>query len=167
MFILLVMAVMISCNSLKQIGDVNMISTRNIDASMKYKLISSYAGGSDKELSKRSLKKSRATNIESAVSETVKKIPGGEYLMNVKIYLINNKYIAVEGDVWGNPEEQAIRGFKIGTKVTWKNVSLINGKTYPTGVIMALKDNKKCLVKVDETGKTVELTYDDITKIEN
>jgi hypothetical protein len=150
------------CTSVKQIGKVNMISTRNIDPNLKYQVVTTYSGGSKKEL-----KKSRATSIEDAIDQTVKKVPGGEFLMNCKVYLVNTKYIAVEGDVWGNPTQQMYRGFKVGDKITWKNKSLVNGTKFFTGTISALKDDKTCYVKVDnEVDKTVELSYDDITKTE-
>ncbi|TSA51758.1 MAG: hypothetical protein D4R43_00345, partial [Sphingobacteriales bacterium] len=146
--------------SVKQIGKVNMISNRNVDPNLKYQVITTYSGGSEKEL-----KKSRALSIEDALDQTVKKVPGGEFIMNAKIYLVNSKYIAAEGDVWGNPSEQSYRGFKVGDKVTWKSKSIINGPKYLTGVIYSLKDDKSCLIKVDnEIDKTIELSYDDITK---
>ena len=152
-----------ACTSVKQIGKINMISTRNVDPNLKYEVISTYSGGS-----KRELKKSKSTSIEDAIDQTVKKVPGGEFLMNCKIYLINSKYIAVEGDVWGNPKQQSFRGFKVGDKVTWKNQALLNGTKFLTGTISALKDDKTCYVKVDnEIDKIVELSYDDITKSDN
>lgn len=147
---------LISCISVKRIGDINMISTRNIDQTLKYKVISTYSGGSMKEL-----KKTRATSMQDAVDLTVKKVAGGEFLMNAKIYLVNGKYIAVEGDVWGasTNEDIAYRGFKVGDKVIWKKSG-----DYHTGVISALKDDKSCLVKDDNGGEISEKTYDDITK---
>lgn len=145
-----------SCISVKQIGSVNMISTRNIDPNLKYKAISTYSGGSKKEL-----KKTRATNIQDAINQTVKKVTGGDFLMNVKIYLVNKKYIAVEGDVWGSStEEIAYRGFKVGDQVTWKVLG-----SFRTGIITSLKNDKTCLVQEDNTGETVEKKYDGITKI--
>lgn len=145
------------CSQIKQIGEVNMISTRNIDPNLKYQLISSYSGS-------KKLSKSKSTSVEAAIDQTVKDVPGGEFLMNAKIYLVDNKYIAVEGDVWGNAGEQSIKGFKVGTKVTWKNKSITSGTKYITGTITALKDNKKCIVRQDETGKSTEMEYDDLTK---
>jgi hypothetical protein len=43
-----------SCNQVlvKQIGKINMISTRNVEFEHDYVLISSYAGGAQKELKK-------------------------------------------------------------------------------------------------------------------
>jgi hypothetical protein len=133
------------------------MSTRNVDASSKYKLLSSYIGGSKKEL-----KKSRAKSIEDALTSTVKKVPGGEYLMNIKLYVVNGKYYAVEGDVWGiNNEEASYRGFKIADKVLWKK-----GSKFKNAVIQAFKDEKTCLIKVDGEEKIIETVYDNISKVQ-
>lgn len=144
-----------ACTNVKQIGKVNMIANRNIDATLNYDVISTYTGGS-----KREVRKSRATSVENAIDQTVKKIPGGEYLMNAKIYLVNRRFIAVEGDVWGIKKEVAFRGFKVGDKVTWK----VLGK-FKEGIITSLKDDKTCLVKTDD-GQVIEKKYDSISKIE-
>jgi len=152
-----------SCSSIKQIGKVNMISNRNVSPELKYQVLTTYSGGSNKEL-----KKSKATSIEDAIDKTVRKVPGGEFVMNAKIYLVDGKYIAVEGDVWGNANNQSYRSFKVGDNVTWKTKSIISGTKFLTGKIVTLKDDKNCLVKVDnETDSTIELSYDEITKTEN
>lgn len=80
--------------------------------------------------------------------------------MNAKVYLINGKYIAVEGDVWGVNENIAYRGFRLGDKVTWK---VVGG--FKSGTIKALKDDKTCLIEA-ESGEMVEKKYDDISKSE-
>lgn len=72
-----------SCKSVRQIGKMNMLSTRNINTETKYELLSSYTGGTKKQL-----KKSKEENIEHAITNTVKKVPGGEFMMNVTIYQI-------------------------------------------------------------------------------
>lgn len=143
-----------SCTSVKQIGKVNMISNRNIDPNLKYKLVSSYSGGSDSEL-----KNSEAKNIEEAIDQTVRKIPGAEFLMNVKIYIIDERYYAVEGDAWGSSTDITYRGFKVGDKVSWKKWGDFN-----TGTITSLKDNKNCLIIADNDNKAIELSYDEIIK---
>lgn len=155
LIVLILMILLSSCMSVKQIGKVNMISNRNIDTKFNYEVISTYSGGS-----KRELKKSRAKTVEDAIDNTVRKIPGGEFLMNAKIYIINGMYIAVEGDVWGIKSNIAYRGFKVGDKVTWKGP----GK-FKSGVIKSLKDNKTCLVE-NEKGKIIEKKYDEISKTE-
>ena len=159
-YFLLLAVIFTACTSVEQIGKVNMISNRNVDPQLKYQVLTTYSGGTSKEF-----KKSRATSIEDAVDQTVRKVPGGEFVMNAKIYLVKGKYIAVEGDVWGNLAQQSYRGFKVGDTVTWKSKSVTKGTKYLTGKISTLKDDKSCLVKVDdETGKIIELEYDEITK---
>lgn len=152
---IILLASIASCTSVEQIGKVNMISNRNVNPKLSYIVLSTYAGGSKKELLR-----SRATSIENAVDKTVKKIPGGEFLMNAKIYLINARYFAVEGDVWGLTNNIEYRGFKVGDTVAWKKM----GK-YMTGTIQSLKDDKTCLIET-ENGSITEVKYDDISKVE-
>lgn len=83
-----------SCSSVKQIGDINMISNRNVNPSMDYEVLETYA-----TTSKKALKKSKFTNVDDAINETVGTVAGGEFLVNCKIYLVNGKYFAVVGDV--------------------------------------------------------------------
>jgi hypothetical protein len=154
-FILLAIILATGCTSVKQIGKVNMISNRNVDPKLNYEVISTYSGGS-----KRELKKSRAKTIEDAIDQTVRKVPGGEFLMNTKIYMVNGQYIAVEGDVWGVKSNVGYRGFKVGDKVTWKVMG-----NFKTGTISSLKNDKTCLIKTDN-GDIIEKSYDDITKSE-
>lgn len=161
---LITLALLSACTSVKQIGKLNMISTRNVDSKMEYALVSSYAGGSKKEL-----KKSRAKTIEDAIDQTVRSVPGGEFLKNVKVYIVNSQYFAVEGDVWGTAEKEkiAFRGFKVGDKVTWKmRKDALSNKKFVTGKITSLKSDKACLVQCDEDGKIVELIYDELAKTE-
>lgn len=131
-----------------------MISNRNVEAKLDYSLISSYFGGSEKEL-----KKTRATSIEDAVDQTVRKIPGGEFLMNAKLYIVNNTYFAVEGDVWGKLDNLSYRGFKVGDQVVIDKVR----KSIAT--IKSLKDDKSCFVERDN-GRIEEVNYDRLSKIE-
>lgn len=131
-----------------------MISNRNVEAKLDYSLISSYFGGSEKEL-----KKTRATSIEDAVDQTVRKIPGGEFLMNAKLYIVNNTYFAVEGDVWGKLDNLSYRGFKVGDQVVIDKVR----KSIAT--IKSLKDDKSCFVERDY-GRIEEVNYDRLSKIE-
>ncbi|HEY1871029.1 MAG TPA: hypothetical protein VGG71_08220, partial [Chitinophagaceae bacterium] len=83
LFIVIGITITSCATPVKQIGKVNMISNRNVDPALNYGVISSYSGGSMREL-----KHSRATSIDDAIDQTVKKIPGGEFLMNVKIYMV-------------------------------------------------------------------------------
>lgn len=85
-----------SCTSVKQIGDFTIVSTRNVQQNREYVLLTTYSGGTRKEL-----RKSKCSTIQEAINKTVKSVPGGEYLMNAKIYSIDDEFFAVEGDVWG------------------------------------------------------------------
>lgn len=146
-----------SCsNSIIQIGKVNMISNRNISPNQDYSLIKSYAGITTSEL-----RRTKNETIEEAVDATVKSVPGGEFLMNVKIYQVNKEYFAVEGDVWGN-ETQEFQGFKIGDKVQWTDLF----KT-KTGVIVSLVSNIECMVQTEGESTAVRVKYEKLTKVSN
>lgn len=142
------------CVTVQQIGKLNMISTRNVEPTIDYNLISSYAGGS-----KRELRRSRAVNIEEAVGDTVKKVPGGEFLANARIFVVNGKYYAVEGDVWGRTGNLSFRGFSVGDHVSFKTPFGIK-----SGKITALRDDKVCFVKADGSDVVTEFSYDTLVK---
>ena len=141
-----------SCLSFKQIGELNVISTRNVDNSKEYTLMRNYMGGTKKEL-----RKSRAKDLKEAVSNVVKQTPGGEFLANAKVYMVKGKYFAVEGDVWGLNENANFRGFKVGDKVQWR------GRKY---VITELKNDKVCTIKDLETEEIKEANYQNLKKDE-
>lgn len=153
--IVLACASFCSCMSVKEIGRLNMISTRNVNPELEYKVITTYSGGSQKEL-----KKSKAETIQDAMEQTVRKVPGGEFLMNVKIFQINNKYFAAEGDVWGVESNLAYRGFKVGDRVVWKTITGVK-----EGTIKSLKDDETCFVEIED-GRITEKKYDSISKAE-
>jgi hypothetical protein len=141
-----------------QIGKLNMISERNIDTKTDYTLLRSYMGGSEKEI-----KQSTSKTIEEATNETVKNTPGGEFLKNVKLYLVakgSELFYAVEGDVWGVSGTENFRGFRVGDKVQWRD-----GKGNHTGKITSLKDSKECLVREDGKTESKPISYEKITKI--
>lgn len=89
-----------SCMNSKKIGEINMISNRNIDSHGEYVNLKNYVGGSRKEL-----RRLKAPTLEIAIDKVVKTVPGGEFLKNVRIYVVNSKYYAVEGDVWGYAQQ--------------------------------------------------------------
>lgn len=144
--------------NIKQIGDVNMVSARNVETKMNYVLLRSYMGGDKKEL--RRSKNLEITSIESAVNKVVKETPGGEFLKNVKVFLIDNKYIGVEGDVWGIAGvKESFRGFSTSDHVVYKT----SGKIYK-GSLVALKNDKICFFQEFGVDKVLEIGYDKITK---
>lgn len=94
-----------SCVQFKEVGRLNMVSCRNIDTHANYQLLQK-----NTEYTKKELRHVRNTTIEQATDEIVKKVEGGEYLMNAKIKMCvvsggmfspPHYYYAVEGDVWG------------------------------------------------------------------
>ena len=149
------MFIFTSCVSTRQIGNLNLVSTRNIDSSEDYSLLRNYMGASKKEI-----KTTKAQTMEDAIDQVVRSTPGGEYLKNVKVYLVKNRYLAVEGDVWGISSNINFRGFKVGNKVKWTKLF----KDY-TGTIIELKDDKVCTVKSDSDQEIIEVEYDDLVKI--
>jgi hypothetical protein len=153
-WMLMVFVVFQGCTSVKQIGKVNMVSNRNVETDFEYVLLSSYAGSSDKEL-----KRSKAESVEQAIDDTVRKVPGGEFMMNVSMYVINNDRFAVVGDVWGRTENVAYRGFRVGDRVTFKR-----GGKVVYGQITGLKDDKTCFVQPDGDEAGVEVAYDELAK---
>lgn len=146
-----------SCSTVKVIGSVNMLSHRNVNPQQQYQLLTSYAGGSQKER-----KQTRAVTIEDAVDQTVKKVAGGEFLMNAKIYQVIKKrkmFYFCEGDVWGSKENITFRGFKVGDKV------IVDGVVNTIATIKSLKDDKTCFImRID--GVIEEVKYDRISKAE-
>ena len=157
-----------SCStSVKMIGSVNMLSHRNVNPQLEYQVLTTYAGGSPKER-----KKSRAVTIEDAIDQTVKKVAGGEFLMNSKIYLVKtpryfkdsegkktNLFYVCEGDVWGSKENVSYRGFMVGDKV------IVDGVVNTMATIKSLKDDKTCFImRID--GVIEEVKYDRISKAE-
>ena len=142
------------CMSIRQVGKVNMISTRNVDPETDYELVRSYAGGSEREL-----RRSRAENIEQAIDDTGKKVPGGEFLANARLYLVNERYFAAEGDVWGRAGNHAFRGFSVGDRVSVKTAFGIRA-----GTVSALRDDKTCFVLMDGYDSATEVKYDILVK---
>ena len=147
-----------SCTSYKEIGRLNMVSERNIDSKGEYILLRSYMGGAKNEI--KESRKNKVYSIDDALNRTVKATPGGEFLKNVKVFLVDGKYIAVEGDVWGFANvEQQYRGFVKGDHVLYKS----QGKNFK-GSLTALKNDKICYFQEFGSQKIVEIGYTNITK---
>jgi len=160
LFTFLVLALIVGgCSSLKMVGDVNMISSRNVDSKTDYVLIKS--GADD---SKSFFKKNKGATIDQAINNAVVNVPGGEFMKNVKLYT-DGKAWAVVGDVWGVPESANVEGFRIGDMVLIKN-SILNKSKFSGGEIVGFKDRKTCIVKVSG-GEMKELNYSDLSKAEN
>ncbi len=140
------------------VGKVNMISNRNINpGDESYVFISAYQGAS-----KQDIKKTRHKSIEDAVDGTVRQVPGGEFLTNVKIYFVKDEYYMVEGDVWGRSNNsgtvtETVKGFKSGDRVQYQK---------RMGTIISIVDSKECLVQLDGDSFGTKMEYEKIIKID-
>ena len=147
-------AFLFSCSSVKQVGEINMVSQRNVDSRTEYILVKTYAG------SGKDIKKSKAKNLQEAVDQTVRNVPGGEFLKNAKFYFVDGKYYAVEGDVWGQGKGD-FKGFHVGDKVQWKTLTGTR-----VGIIKGFVNDQKCMVQEDGKGISSEEQYDKLRKVE-
>lgn len=153
---------MVSCTTITMIGEVNMLSTRNVSTTFDYQKLATYSGGSKSRIAN-----SKAATLGDAVNNTVKEVPGGEFLMNAKVYIVDHgkgKYnFAVEGDVWGYPTEKGdYSGFKIGDYVMWSS-----GLGYNKGKIVAIKDSETCIVHNEKTNADRAVKFDDLMHAES
>lgn len=154
LILLAVSTILVSCLSVKQVGDLNMVSKRNIDLSHEYELKATYA-----KLSSKELRRSNAQTIEQAIDQCVRKIAGGEFLLNVKIYLVNQRYWAVEGDVYGLKNSTPdVRGFSVGNRVYYSKRK--------TGIVTAIISPEMVVVQSDKRNKTHRVSTDRLVLIE-
>jgi len=160
---MLLMSVVVSCStSSLLVGELNMISTRNVETLKTPVLLSRFSGDS-KEYVKRALKDKNYTGqtIHDAVNYAVKSVPGGEFLMNCKIYVIYSKNAAkyfATGDVYGYENQVQHQGFAVGDAVVFKRT----GK-YVNGKVVALKNTDVCIVELED-GSKVDVKYSDLSK---
>lgn len=119
-----------------RIGDLNMVATRNVSLDQDYELLEPY------QVAK---VKSSGGALEKAIDKVVKKTPGGEFAMNVKIFVKGNgRRVKVEADVWGLPGNasqddgtgMAKGDFAVGDRVSWKSPTGMQ-----TGEIVGLNDS--------------------------
>ena len=179
-YLSLVSLLFFSCGStlvVAPMGQLNLISTRNIDGSKKYSSLMTYAGVSSSEIetaiasSKKGLIKKKnpiykeiikykGTTINEAVDNVVKSQIGGEYLMNTRFYLvqqktkegqlmvIKNSFVA-SGDVWGLKDStQNIKGFKLKDNVVF---------TYNRELKKVMKKNFVGTIGVQYSGTIINL----------
>ena len=107
-----------SCGGYQRIGQLTMVSTRNVDSSKPAVMLMRNAEGTAK------MKNNDAMQL--AVDATVAQHPAGEYLMNAQVYVSNNgKRVRVTGDIYGHGTAQAEAprndaGMALGTVVWFK-----------------------------------------------
>lgn len=148
-----------SCSSVKLVGDVNLISTRNVDSGKNYQLLKT--GADD---SREAWRHTKAENIDKAINAAVLSVPGGEYLQNCKIYTDGKKW-AVLGDVYGLAENANVNGYRVGDPVYIKN-SILNKEKFTRATVKGFKDQKACLVEF-EGGEIKAVNYSDLSKTAN
>lgn len=91
--LLIILPLFASSCGFHRIGDLTMISNRNIDSSKNYQEKARAVSATAK------MKKDDA--LEIAIDKLTEQY-AGEYVMNAKVYVKSNgKKIKVEGDVWG------------------------------------------------------------------
>lgn len=155
--------ILTSCTSIKEIGRLNVISTRNVElGNQKYAKIATYAGETKKEL-----KKAKCTSLDEAVNAIVRKYPGGEFLTNAKVWMIikgNKTYFSASGDIWGvvNEDGNITRerhGFAVGDEVTWSPVA----GQFEKGTVDSFVDNETCIIK-KENGNLVKVKITKLNK---
>jgi hypothetical protein len=143
-------------------GELNMISTRNINKAEEYKSLKTYAGVSSSDINNalsnskkgfipkksqifKEIIKYKGKTLNEAVDNVVKSQVGGNYLMNARLFLVqiaekngsgvvNVKYqYVVGGDVWGTlSADSEIQGFRMGDNVIF---------TYDRQLKKAMKGN--------------------------
>lgn len=88
-----------SCIGYRRMGDLTMISNRNVNNSQTYVLLKR-----DVEVK---IKTKKKDFMEIAIDEAVGSVEGGEYMMNTKLFLKKNgKKFKLVGDVWGIKSQQ-------------------------------------------------------------
>ena len=182
-FLLVAFSVLISSCGTKlkfiEIGKLTISSTKNVDLKGEHILLSRNAGFDDSQVSvinkKEQNKKARkkilanyemlkATSVDKAMENVVEQTPGGIYMENVEIYLVNTRkiratdfFFIVSGDVFGVKDAvKQIRGFTVGTKAFYKKES---------GTVITLLDDKYCLWQSDKSDAAYTVLYDQLIKI--
>lgn len=152
-----------SCIGIKQIGDLNMMSNRNVSMdTQQYELLKSYAGSESKSELRKEFKRANSKTLESALDYTVKNTAGGEFLTNVRVYIMfkETPRFLVHGDVWGvKGVEPQFKGWKAGDKVQFKSWF----KSHK-GVITDLRNSQKATVKLDKNGQLKDVKYKKLYK---
>lgn len=145
-----------SCAGWQRVGNMTMLSTRNVDSSKPYQLVMRGVTGEAK------MRQDDA--MQTAVDKAVAQHSGGEYMMNVAVYVKENgKAVRVTGDVWGLPvaggtASPTVTGsveMKVGDAVFFKH----QGK-HRRAVIIGIR-NDAAIVEYD--GRTREVKLAELT----
>ena len=162
-FAILIAVMMQSC-AYQRIGDLTMVSNRNIDSDKDYVLIQRNVIGKAK------MKQDDA--LERAIDNATQAY-NGEYLMNVKIYVKDNgQKIKVEGDVWGLKSTQVNITSSVSKEIEFNTGDIVTFKSsgrFVEGKIVGINSNGAVVEFKNTLGqvKKKEIPFNDLTKIEN
>jgi hypothetical protein len=96
-----------SCASTYEtIGNASILSDRSLRHGIVYEQLTVNSGGSRKEI-----KSSKTESVDGAVKQLIAKVPGGCFITDVTIYIVDDGRYAVSGNVWGIP----VSGLKSST----------------------------------------------------
>lgn len=135
-----------SCSIWEQLGSATIISNKTIDLNKKYCLLKAFAGSAKNELKKNA---SPVNNIDEAINNLLKDVPGGLFLMNARI--VYGVYgVSITGDVYGlcdnsSDDNLLTSQFKIGDYILWEN----NG-SYLKGSIESQKDDDEFIIRTED-----------------
>jgi hypothetical protein len=171
-----------------RLGDLNMISNRNINTKTEYVELkrtvtaksskrTTYSQSTNGWTGEKNYSENNVSPLEQAVDNCVRKIPGGEYLMNATIEKKGKKY-RVTADVWGvagvlsekeklekqklEYQIQLANKFKVGDSVGWLLLT-----KYQTGTIIGKNDTKAVVSFKNKKGveETILVEYESLTLI--
>lgn len=153
-----------SCNVYDNLGTVTVLSSKQIDFNKKYCLKQSFAGSSNKELKKNA---SPTNNINEALDNLIKSVPGGIFVMNARI-LYGLHGVTVTGDVYGLCDEedkkenaQTQNSFSVGDDVMFKK-----GESFIKAEIEAIKNDNECIIR-SQSGAYFPAKFSDLIKIQD
>ncbi len=96
-FYLVISVLLTSCAATYQeIGSVSLLATHRVNEQESHKLLATNVGATKQEI-----KRDTAQTMNEAIKTILSKVPGGDYLTNVRLYIVKDQWLAVSGDVWG------------------------------------------------------------------
>ncbi len=151
-----------SC-SYNRVESLTMVSTRNVDPTKPGELILRNVEAKAKT--------KHDDALQEAIEEACRQHPGGEYMMNVAVYVKGNgNWIKVQGDVWGRPVQQ-----DVATPVQTGGIDLAVGHTVAfkrqgklvTGTIVGMRPSTALVEFTKSTGgkDMREVPLGELTKV--
>lgn len=188
LFLTLSLAFLASCGAtyeVTKVGQLNMASTKNIDISVEYQELKTYAGVSGQDIeaamkkSKIGIIKTKSTlaiqinelkgeTLEEGINKVIRNVPGGIYMTNIVIYKVtqSDKSKAKPGNVnGGNTAKAEVTEYYIVSGDVWgvkkDNVNIRGFHQGDHVVIIETSELKKAKIKVKRgeqvKGQIVEL----------